>query len=135
MKTIRLVEGIEYREDEPSESLDHHSLVCEIASRLSELDLIVQEKTLLPAGIRLVSRLSALARRSRRAYNLLLDVLSEQKSLSMSYHDLGAMSNHSRQSWLQNAQADVAIITEIWPEVGSVMSDLLKRRTQDAADL
>jgi hypothetical protein len=32
---------------------------------------------------------------------------------------------------LQNAQADVELVKDVWPEVGDVMGELLKRRAGD----
>ena len=58
-------------------------------------------------------------------------MLSKQDSLSMSFEILGRAHDTTRQAWLQNAQADINIIKEIWPEVGEIMSGLLKRRYTD----
>ena len=137
MKTIRLIEGMEYPEPEPSYQLDHHLLTCEIVARLQQLDsLIPSDSRGASGGIRLVCRLSSLARRSPRAYRLLLDMLSTQHSLSLSYEELGSNHNASRQSWLQNAQADIEIVKEVWPSVGEIMSNLIKRRhIEDANEI
>ena len=55
-------------------------------------------------------------------------MLTEQSSFSKSFEALGARHNHSRQSWLQNAQADIELVKEVWPEVGQVMAELIKRK-------
>lgn len=127
---------MDYPEDVPEPRSEHHVIVVEILTRLQELDeLIPGDENLNPAGVRLVHRLSTLERKSRRAYRLLLDMLGEQKSFSESLEKLASRhlnSSHtptSRQSWLQNAQADVELISSIWSEVGETMSELLKRRT------
>jgi len=129
MKTIRIIEGVDYPEDKPEDPALHHSITCEIAARIQQLDSILPGEGCSPAGIRLLHRLSTLSRRSPRAYRLLLDMLSSQLSFSMSFEELASRHDHSRQSWLQNAQADVEIVSEVWPEVGEVMSELIKRRT------
>ncbi len=131
MKTIRLIEGMDYPEPSVEPQSDHHCLTCEIASRLQQLDTLLPGDGFSPGGIRLISRLSSLARKSPRAYKLLLDMLSKQDSLSMSFEILGRAHDTTRQAWLQNAQADINIIKEIWPEVGEIMSGLLKRRYTD----
>jgi hypothetical protein len=64
---------------------------------------------------------------------LIFNELSKQESFSESFETLGARRDHSRQSWLQNAQADIELIKEVWPEVGTVMAELIKRRTADDA--
>lgn len=135
MRTIRLIEGMEYPEPSLSHQLDHHLLTCEIVSRLQQLDtLIASDEEGSSGGIRLICRLSSLARRSPRAYRLLLDMLSTQHSLSLSYEELGSNHDSTRQSWLQNAQADIEIVREIWPSVGEMMSHLIKRRQTEEAD-
>jgi hypothetical protein len=135
MRTVRIIEGLDYPRSEPSEPLEHHLLTCEIISRLQELDeLLAGNESRAPGGIRLLHRLCAVERRSRRAYRLLLDMLSQQRSLSESLESLASRhsnrqgSRTSRQSWLQNAQADVVVISEVWSDVGEVMSELIKRR-------
>lgn len=135
MKTVSLVEAMEYPEQVPDDRPDHHSIVCEIASRLQELDEIDKGSHIrLPSGARLVNRLSAIQRRSMRAYRLVLDILGEQRSLSDSLETLGGRHINSkgepckRQAWLQNAQEDVAIIKTIYPELGEVLGEVIKRR-------
>jgi hypothetical protein len=129
MKTVRIIEGLAYPSDEPSEVAEHHAITCEIAARVQQLDSLLPGDGCSPAGVRLLSRLSNLYRQSPRAYRLLLDMLSSQDSFSHSFEELAARHNHSRQSWLQNAQADVDMVTAVWPEVGEVMRELIKRRT------
>ena len=120
---------MDYPLDDPSEPPAHYAILCEIASRVQELDELLPSNGKAPGGIRVVHRLGAIERRSRRAYRLLLDMLSKQDSFSKSYESLGARRNNSRQAWLQNAQADIELIKEVWPEVGEVMSELIKRRS------
>lgn len=135
MKTIRIIEGMDYPLESPSNPPAHYAILCEIASRVQELDELLPSTGKAPGGIRLVNRLAAIERRSRRAYRLLLDMLSKQDSFSKSYEALGARRNNSRQSWLQNAQADIDLIKEVWPEVGEVMSELIRRRSiEDSID-
>jgi len=134
MKTIRLIEGVDYPEPTIELQSDHHMLTCEIASRLQQLDEALPGDGCLPGGVRLINRMSSMARRSPRAYKLFIDMLSHQRSLSLSFESLGAINSTTRQSWLQNAQVDIDIIKEIWPEVGEVMATLIKRRYNDDAD-
>jgi len=138
MKTVSLVEAMDYPEQVPDPRPNHHSIVSEIASRLQELDDIDKgSKLRLPSGARLVNRLAAIQRRSMRAYRLLLDLLGEGRSLSDSLETLGARHINSkglpckRQAWLQNAQEDVEIIKSIYPELGEVVGEVLKRRPME----
>ena len=138
MKNVRLIDGMDYPEDIPEKKPMPHLLAAEVIVRLQELDEIDggDESGGQPAGIRLINRLVAVERRSRRAYRLILDMIGQQRSFSESLECLA--SNHinadgqptSRQSWLQNAQADVEVITIIYPEMGKVVGELLKRRTE-----
>ena len=135
MKTVSLVEAMEYPEEIPDPRPEHHAIVCEIMSRLQELDeLNGGSSTSLPSGARLVNRLSAIQRRSMRAYRLVLDLLGQQRSLSESLESLGSKHINAqgnpckRQAWLQNAQEDVEIIKTIYPDLGVVMAEVLKRR-------
>ena len=114
--------------------------MCELVSRIQELDThpIASKNLAVPFGARAILRLGALYRRSPRAYRLLLDLLSEQKSLSMSLADLASKKHsknskdtilpHTRQSWLQNAQQDASVIKEVWFEVGIIVEEILRRR-------
>ena len=135
MKTIQLIDGMDYPEDIPEPKPEAHLITAEIMSRLQELDEIDCGNTsLAPAGIRLVNRLAAIERKSRRAYRLVLDMVGQQDSFSQSLEQLASRHLNadgdptSRQSWLQNAQADVETIKMIWPEVGNIIGELLKRR-------
>lgn len=131
MKTCRIIEGLDYPEDKREDPPSHHAITCEIISRVQQLDSILAGEGCASGGMRLVNRLSTIARRSPRAYRLLIDMLSSQRSLSESFESLASRHEHSRQSWLQNAQADVEIVTEVWEEVGVVMSELIKRRAAE----
>ena len=131
MKTCRIIEGLDYPEDKREDPPSHHAITCEIIARVQQLDSILAGDGCASGGMRLVHRLSTIARRSPRAYRLLIDMLSSQRSLSESFESLASRHDHSRQSWLQNAQADVEIVTEVWKEVGMVMSELIKRRQID----
>lgn len=137
MKTISLVEAMDYPEEKPDPRPEHHSIVCEIMSRLQELDESGLNTTGLPMGARLVNRLSAIQRRSLRAYRLVLDLLGEQRALSDSLETLGGRHINSkgepckRQAWLQNAQEDVEIVKNIFPELGEVLGEVIKRRPMD----
>jgi len=134
MRTVRIIEGLDYPEEIPCELPYHHILTCEIAARLQELDELLPGNGKSQGGIRLMNRLSSVERRSTRAYRLILDMLTQQLSLSSSFEDLGARKDHSRQSWLQNAQSDIETIKSVWPEIGVVMEELIRRRTtEDAA--
>lgn len=126
---------MDYPEDIPEPKPEAHLITAEIMSRLQELDEIDCGNTsLAPAGIRLVNRLAAIERKSRRAYRLVLDMVGQQDSFSQSLEQLASRHLNadgdptSRQSWLQNAQADVETIKMIWPEVGNIIGELLKRR-------
>ena len=131
MKTVRIIEAMDYPISSSQKLPKHYLLLCEIAARVQELDELLPSTGKAPGGIRVVNRLGAVERRSRRAYRLLLDMLSQQESFSESFETLGARRDHSRQSWLQNAQADIELIKEVWPEVGTVMAELIKRRNAE----
>ena len=113
-----------------------HILACEIAARLQELDEADNgDEHRTPAGTRLVQRLAAVDRiAGRRAYRLILDVLSRQKSLADSLDTLGSRHYNangkpqSRQAWLQHMQSDVEAIKLCWPDVGNVLCDVMARR-------
>ena len=138
MKTVGLVEAMGYPEHNPDDRPNHHAIVCEIATRLQELDEInLGSQMQLPQGARLINRLAAIQRKSLRAYRLVIDILGPQKSLSDSLETLGGRHLNAqgqpckRQAWLQNAQADVKIIKSVYPELGSVVEEVLKRRSSD----
>lgn len=131
MKTCRIIEGLDYPQTKAEDPAPHHAITCEIIARVQQLDSIMAGEGCASGGVRLLHRLSTIARRSPRAYRLLIDMLSSQRSLSESFDSLASRHEHSRQSWLQNAQADVEIVTEVWEEVGLVMSELIKRRSSD----
>ena len=138
MRTIQLIDGMDYPEEIPEPKPQAHLLAAEIMARLQELDEIDSgNASLAPAGIRLVNRLASIERRSRRAYRLVLDMIGQQDSFSQSLEQLASKHLNSsgdptsRQSWLQNAQADVETIKVIWPEVGNVICELLKRRSPE----
>lgn len=133
MKTVRIVEGLGYPKEFFEDIPTHYLLTCEIAARLEELDELMPASDKASGGVRLISRLAAVERRSNRAYRLIIDMLGKQDSLSLSYEELGAKTNNSRQAWLQNAQADVKIVKEVWPEIGEAMELILKRRGQKSS--
>ena len=135
MKFVPLNENIEYSEDIPEHKSEAHLVVCEIASRLQELDSESSSigNTFCPS-IRLLTRLTAIQRRSTRAYRLVLDILSSQDSLS---HSLEALAQRhlnaqgepsKRQAWLQNTQKDIEIIEELYPEIGRAVKEIMTRR-------
>ena len=137
MKNVRLIDGMDYPEDIPEQKPTSHLLATEIIVRLQEMDEIDSgDEGLQPSGIRLINRLVAIERRSRRAYRLVLDMVGQQRSFSeslesLAYGHINAEGQPtSRQSWLQNAQADVEVISIIYPEMGRVVGELLKRRTE-----
>jgi len=139
MDTVELIEGMDYPESIPEPSTPAHQITAEIMVRLQQLDEIEQgDESTSPAGLRLINRLAAVARRERRAYRLILDMVGDRRSFSESLEQLASRHVNSssgdkttRQSWLQNAQADVETIKMIWPEVGEVMGEILKRRTKE----
>jgi len=139
MDTVELIEGMDYPEAIPEPSTPAHQITAEIMVRLQQLDEIEQgDESTSPAGLRLINRLAAVARRERRAYRLILDMVGDRRSFSESLEQLASRhvnassgDKTTRQSWLQNAQADVETIKLIWPEVGEVMGEILKRRTRE----
>tara|TARA_S200002703_G_scaffold143383_1_gene136413 strand:+ start:255 stop:671 length:417 start_codon:yes stop_codon:yes gene_type:complete len=138
METVELIEGMDYPEAIPEPSSPAHQITVEIIVRLQQLDETVQgDESLPPGGIRLINRLAAIARKNRRAYRLLLDMIGDRRSFSESLEKLASRHVNSdgvsttRQSWLQNAQADVEMIEMFWPEIGKVMSEILKRRVKE----
>lgn len=135
MNTVELIEGIDYPEDKREPMSTAHQITAEILTRLQQLDEVAPgDESMPPGGLRLINRLAAVARKERRAYRLILDMVGDQRSFSDSLEDLARRHTNSngkpttRQAWLQNAQADVETITMIWAEVGAVMNELLKRR-------
>ncbi len=138
MNTVELIEAMDYAVEVPEPMSPAHQITVEIISRLQQLDEVSPgDEMSQPAGIRMIHRLSSVARKSRRAYRLLIDMLSDQRSFSDSLEVLASRHQNSngekttRQAWLQNAQADVDTIKIIWPEVGEAMGELLKRRTKE----
>lgn len=139
MKTVRLVEGMDYPEEIPEPQAEHHTLLIEIFCRLQELDehTACEER---PLGIRALHKLSRIEARSTRAYRLILDVVGRQRSFKDSLAKLGARHQNargeptSRQAWLQQAHQDIAIIKSAWPEVGDVMESLLRRQRESRED-
>lgn len=142
MNTVHLVEGINYSVAKPAKRSSVHSITIEIASRLQELDELDNgDESRSPAGIHLIQSLATICRRSPRAYRLLLDMLSQQKSVSESLDWLGSQHlNHknnptSRQSWFQNAREDARIIGQTFPHIGEAICDVLKRRANSYSEI
>ena len=139
MDTVELIEAMDYPETIPEPSTPAHQITAEIMVRLQQLDEVQQgDESTPPAGLRLINRLAAVARKERRAYRLILDMVGDRRSFSDSLEQLASRHVNSsrgekttRQSWLQNAQADVETIKMIWPEVGEVMGEILKRRSKE----
>ena len=138
MNFVQLIEGLDYPEREQVNLPISFRLTIEICARLQELDEIMPSSTSQSAGgLRFISRISAIARKSPRAYRLLIDMLSSQDSFSLSIEELASRHLNSsgtptsRQAWLQNAQFDIEIIKMYWLEVGQVMEELIKRRPVD----
>jgi len=138
MNTVQLIEGLDYPEIEQANLPDSFKLTMEICSRLQELDeLMPSSQTSSAGGLRFISRIAAISRKSPRAYRLLIDMLSSQDSFALSIEELASRHLNSngtptsRQSWLQNAQFDIEIIKTYWSEVGEVMEELIKRRPID----
>lgn len=139
MDTVELIEGMDYPEQIPEPSTPAHQITAEIMVRLQQLDEVQQgDESTPPAGLRLINRLAAVARKERRAYRLILDMVGDRRSFSDSLEQLASRHVNSsrgekttRQSWLQNAQNDIETIKMIWPEVGEVMGEILKRRSKE----
>jgi hypothetical protein len=135
VKSVPLNENIDYPSPESEAKSEHHLIVCEIATRLQELDSHQSGiGAKIPLGVRLINRLSAIQRRSHRAYILLIDLLSSQESLSMSLESLASrhtnaqLSPTKRQAWLQNMQKDIDIISESYPEIAYALTEIMRRR-------
>ena len=138
MNFVQLIEGLDYPEHEQVTLPISFRLTIEICARLQELDEVMPSSPSQSAGgLRFISRISAIARKSPRAYRLLIDMLSSQDSFSLSIEELASRHLNSsgtptsRQAWLQNAQFDIEIIKMYWLEVGQVMEELIKRRPVD----
>jgi len=138
MNTVQLIEGLDYPEVEQANLPDSFKLTMEICSRLQELDEVIpSSETSSAGGLRFISRIAAISRKSPRAYRLLIDMLSSQESFALSIEELASRHLNSngtptsRQSWLQNAQFDIEIIKLYWLEVGEVMEEIIKRRPVD----
>lgn len=136
MNTVSLNDAMQAPFVEPDAKPEPHLVACEIAARLQELDEIDQgDENKTTAGVRLIQRLAAVDRiAGRRAYRLIIDVLGQQLSLADSLDTLGKRhystngKPQSRQAWLQHMQRDVDSIELIWPEVGSVLREVMARR-------
>jgi hypothetical protein len=142
METVSLIEGMNYSVEQPEQRSPIHLITIEIASRLQEMDDIDGgDEDRSPAGIQLIQSLANIERRSPRAYRLVIDMLSQQRSLSESLDSLG--SGHlnkknkpsSRQSWFQNAREDARIISSVFPQIGEAMLEVLKRRSTTFPEL
>jgi hypothetical protein len=136
MQFVSLDEALKYEQPDTTGLEDRFALTCEIASRLKELDSIKSKAygSTQPMGVRLINRLAAIQRRSHGAYNLILDLLSEQVVLSQSLKDLGkeSLNAHgkptSKQAYLQKNRKEIEIINELWPEIGLALKTILTRR-------
>lgn len=138
MNTVELIEAMNYPVEVPEATTPEHQIAVEIITRLQQLDEVAPgDEYTQPAGLRLVNRLAAVARKDRRAYRLLLDMIGDQRSFTDSLDTLASRHQNSsghrttRQAWLQNAQADVETVKVIWPQVGEVMGELLRRRLKE----
>ncbi len=144
MRTEQYIDACKYPAPKLEPLPPHHAILCEIAARLQEIDRIVagvgdDDFTHIesPAGVRIIKKLLGVYRASPRAYRLLIDLLSEQKSLAESLEVLASrhISSHgkqaSRQAWHQNMQKDVKTLCEVWPEVGRELGRLMARRDME----
>lgn len=131
MNTLPIIDNYDYPIDEPEPTPKHHAILSEIAERLTELGEISGEEKV----FRIFNQLFKIYRQSPRAYRLVLDVLSKRDSISLSLEQLA--SNHrnakgdetKRQNWLQNMQADVALVKLYLPEWGQALDAIMKRRS------
>lgn len=132
MRTVRLIDNMDYPEEKPEPQPEHHRIMGEWAERTKEMG------DCSPRGnddsVRLMRQLCKVHKESNRAFILMLDVLSNQKSLECSLADLAAKHTNSkgapctRQNWLQNMQADVEIVKTYFPEIGEVLDSIMQRR-------
>ena len=133
MKTVHLVEGMDYRVDSPEPTPDHHALAMEIMHRLQEMDEQADTDAEMK-GVKLLRKLYLISMRSMPAYRLMLDMVGNKRVLSESIRELAT--NHlrkgggetSKQDWYQKTHKQISVIKEVWPEVGSEMERLMQRR-------
>ena len=134
MQFVSVNEALKYEQPDTSGLEDRYGITCELAARLKELDRIPQRVGTQPLGIRFISRLVAIERKSRSAYMLVLDLLSDQTNLSESLKTLGKCSLNakgdptSKQAYLQKNRKDIEIINDLWPEIAFALKDILIRR-------
>lgn len=134
MQFVSVNEALKYEQPDTSGLEDRYGITCELAARLKELDRMPQRVGTQPLGIRFISRLVAIERKSRSAYMLVLDLLSDQTTLSESLKTLGQGSLNaqgdptSKQAYLQKNRKDIEIINDLWPEIAFALKDILIRR-------
>ena len=134
MQFVTVNEALKYEQPDTSGLEGKYAITCELAARLKELDRMPQRVGTQPLGIRFISRLVAIERKSRSAYGLVLDLLSDQSTLSESLKTLGKGSLNangdptSKQAYLQKNRRDIEIINDLWPEIALVLKDILIRR-------
>jgi len=132
MRTIQLIDNIDYPEPEIDKLPKHHAILCEIAERLTELSVCIGS----PQVARILRQLDKIHHHSPRAFRLILDVLSSQRSLEDSLAALAARHTNSkgepttRQNWLQNMQTDVETIKLYLPEWGASLETIMRRRRE-----
>lgn len=135
MRTVRLIDNIDYPEEVPDPAPAHHLLMSEWAERTKEMGSVAPKGN--GSVVRIMRQLAKVHKESERAYLLILDVLSNQQSLEQSLADLAAKHTNSkgqpctRQNWLQNMQADVEIIKLYLPEWGTVLESIMQRRRSE----
>ena len=134
MQFVSVNEALKYEQPDTSGLEDRYGITCELAARLKELDRMPQRVGTQPLGIRFISRLVAIERKSRSAYTLVLDLLSDQTTLKESLKTLGQGSLNakgdptSKQAYLQKNRKDIEIINDLWPEIALALKDILIRR-------
>ena len=134
MQFVSVNEALKYEQPDTSGLEDRYAITCELASRLKELDRIQQRVGTQPLGIRFITRLVAIERKSRSAYNLILDLLSDQTNLRESLKSLGKETLNSKgdptskQAYLQKNRKDLEIINSLWPEIAVCLKAILIRR-------
>lgn len=134
MQFVTVNEALKYEQPNTSGLEDRYGIPCELAARLKELDRMPQRVGTQPLGVRFISRLVAIERKSRSAYRLVLDLLSDKTALSESLKTLGECSLNanggpiSKQAYLQQNRKDIEIINDLWPEIAFALKDILIRR-------
>lgn len=133
MRTVHLLETMQYPVDTPEPTPEHHAIAVEIMQRLQDMDAqTVDDEEL--QGLKLLRKLYLISLRSTGAYRLMLDMVSNKQVLGESIRELASKhlrkggNETSKQNWFQKAHREIEIVKQVWPEIGNEMERLINRR-------